>query len=153
MDRTLESRNHELAVDSGDRISRPARLALLAPAVLVIAVCLAGPLTLLLSYSFAPGGSTRANFSEGLTLENYVGVLGDTVYLGIILKTLWLSVIVTLAAIIVGWPLAYFLWKVPGQLKTLCAPAAAGPLPACRPLSPRARLGTLADERRISHAT
>src|SRR5436305_1955864 len=64
-------------MDGGDRISRPARLALLAPAVLVIAVCLAGPLTLLLSYSFAPGGSTRANFSEGLTLENYVGVLGD----------------------------------------------------------------------------
>jgi len=107
-------------MDAGDRISRPARLALLAPAVLVIAVCLAGPLTLLLSYSFAPGGSTRANFSEGLTLENYIGVLGDTFYLGIILKTLWLSVIVTLAAILVGWPLAYFLWKAPERFKTLC---------------------------------
>src|ERR1700730_917339 len=95
-------------MDSGDRISRSARLALLAAAVLVIAVCLGGPLALLLSYSFAPGGLTRANFSDGLTLENYVGVLGDAFYLGIIFKTLWLSVLVTLAAILVGWPLAYF---------------------------------------------
>ena len=115
-------------MDAGDRISRPARLALLAPAVLVIAVCLAGPLTLLLSYSFAPGGSTRANFSEGLTLENYIGVLGDTFYLGIILKTLWLSVIVTLAAILVGWPLAYFLWKAPERFKTLCTLGVVAPL-------------------------
>jgi putative spermidine/putrescine transport system permease protein len=115
-------------MDAGDRISRPARLALLAPAVLVIAVCLAGPLTLLLSYSFAPGGSTRANFSEGLTLENYIGVLGDTFYLGIILKTLWLSVIVTLAATLVGWPLAYFLWKAPERFKTLCTLGVVAPL-------------------------
>jgi putative spermidine/putrescine transport system permease protein len=115
-------------MDAGDRISRAARLALLAPAVLVIAVCLAGPLTLLLSYSFAPGGSTRANFSEGLTLENYAGVLGDTFYLGIILKTLWLSVIVTLAAILAGWPLAYFLWKAPERFKTLCTLGVVAPL-------------------------
>jgi putative spermidine/putrescine transport system permease protein len=115
-------------MEAGDRISRPARLALLAPAVLVIAVCLAGPLTLLLSYSFAPGGSTRANFSEGLTLENYVSVLGDTFYLGIILKTLWLSVLITVAAMIVGWPLAYFLWKAPERFKTLCTLGVVAPL-------------------------
>jgi putative spermidine/putrescine transport system permease protein len=115
-------------MDSGDRISRSARLALLAPAVLVIAVCLGGPLALLLSYSFAPGGSTRANFSDGLTLENYVGVLGDTFYLGIIFKTLWLSVLVTLAAILVGWPLAYFLWKMPPRFKTLCTLGIVAPL-------------------------
>jgi putative spermidine/putrescine transport system permease protein len=96
--------------------------------VLVIAVCLAGPLTLLLSYSFAPGGSTRANFSEGLTLENYVSVLGDTFYLGIILKTLWLSVLITVAAIVVGWPLAYFLWKAPERFKTLCTLGVVAPL-------------------------
>lgn len=115
-------------MDAGDRISGPARLALLAPAVLVIAVCLAAPLALLLSYSFAPGGSTRADFSDGLRLENYIGVLGDTFYLGIILKTLWLSVLVTIAAIFVGWPLAYFLWKTPARFKTLCTLGVVAPL-------------------------
>jgi putative spermidine/putrescine transport system permease protein len=115
-------------MDAGDRLSRSARLALLAPAALVIGACLAGPLTLLLSYSFAPGGSTRADFSGGLTVENYVGVLGDGFYLGIMLKTLWLSVIVTVAAILVGWPLAYFLWKAPARFKTLFTVGVVAPL-------------------------
>ena len=103
-------------------------LALLAPAVLVIAVCLAGPLGLLLSYSFAPGGSTRADFSDGLTLENYVDILGDEFYLAIILKTLWLSLIITATAILVGWPLAYFLWKSPARFKTLLTVIIVAPL-------------------------
>lgn len=115
-------------MDGADRLSRSTRLALLAPAVLVVALCLAAPVGLLLSYSFAPGGSTRANFSGGLTLENYVGVLGDTFYLGIILKTLWLSIVVTVCAIVVGWPLAYFLWKVPARFKTLCMLGVVAPL-------------------------
>jgi putative spermidine/putrescine transport system permease protein len=115
-------------MDANDRLSRSARLALLAPAVLVIGVCLAGPLALLLSYSFAPGGSTRADFSDGLTVENYVDILGDGFYLGIILKTLGLSVIITVAAILVGWPLAYFLWKAPARFKTLLTVGVVAPL-------------------------
>jgi putative spermidine/putrescine transport system permease protein len=115
-------------MDVNDRLSGSERLALLAPAVLVIAVCLAGPLGLLLSYSFAPGGSTRADFSDGLTLENYVDILGDEFYLAIILKTLWLSVIITAATILVGWPLAYFLWKSPARFKTLLTVIIVAPL-------------------------
>jgi putative spermidine/putrescine transport system permease protein len=115
-------------MDANDRLSGSERLALLAPAVLVIVVCLAGPLGLLLSYSFAPGGSTRADFSDGLTLENYVDILGDRFYLAIILKTLWLSVIITAATILVGWPLAYFLWKSPARFKTLLTVIIVAPL-------------------------
>jgi putative spermidine/putrescine transport system permease protein len=115
-------------MDVNDRLSGSERLALLAPAVLVIAVCLAGPLGLLLSYSFAPGGSTRADFSDGLTLENYVDILGDEFYLAIILKTLWLSLIITATAILVGWPLAYFLWKSPARFKTLLTVIIVAPL-------------------------
>jgi putative spermidine/putrescine transport system permease protein len=115
-------------VDNGDRIPRKTRLALLAPAVLLIAVCLAGPVTLLLSYSFAPGGSTRADFSEGPTLENYVSVLGDAFYLGIILKTFWLSIVVTFCSIVLGWPLAYFLWKLPQRFRALCTLGVVAPL-------------------------
>jgi putative spermidine/putrescine transport system permease protein len=115
-------------MDFNDRLSGSERLALLAPAVLVIAVCLVGPLGLLLSYSFAPGGSTRADFSDGLTLENYVDILGDGFYLAIILKTLWLSVVITAATILVGWPLAYFLWKSPARFKTLLTVIIVAPL-------------------------
>lgn len=115
-------------MDNGDRLLPKTRLALLAPAVLFIALCLAGPVTLLLSYSFAPGGSTRADFSDGPTLENYASVLGDAFYLGIILKTFWLSIVVTFSSIVLGWPLAYFLWKLPPRFKTLCTLGVVAPL-------------------------
>jgi len=113
---------------SNDRLSMPMRLALLAPAVLVVAILLAGPLGLLLSYSLAPGGSTTADFSGGVTAENYVDVLGDGFYLGIVLRTLWLSLVVTFASILVGWPLAYFLWQAPPRFKTLLTIAVIAPL-------------------------
>src|SRR5262245_12597258 len=110
-------------MDHPDHLSRSARLALLAPAVLVVAVLLGGPLGLLLSYSFAPGGSTQADFSDGLTLENYTDILGDGFYLAIIAKTFWISALITVAAVLVGWPLAYFLWKAPPRYKTLLTTA------------------------------
>jgi putative spermidine/putrescine transport system permease protein len=115
-------------MDASDRLSRAVRLTLLAPATLTIALLLTIPLGLLLSYSLAPGGSTRADFSGGLTLENYVDILGDAFYLAIILKTLWLSLIVTAASIAIGWPLAYFLWKAPNRFKTLLTVAVVAPL-------------------------
>jgi putative spermidine/putrescine transport system permease protein len=115
-------------MDADDRLSHTARLLLLAPAALLAGMLLAGPLGMLLSYSFAPGGSTRADFSDGLTIENYTDILGDTFYLAIILKTLWLSLIVTAASIAIGWPLAYFLWKAPPRYKTLLTVAVVAPL-------------------------
>jgi putative spermidine/putrescine transport system permease protein len=115
-------------MDEDDRLSRTARLLLIAPAALLAGVLLAGPLGMLLSYSFAPGGSTRADFSDGLTIENYTDILGDTFYLAIILKTLWLSLIVTAASIVIGWPLAYFLWNAPPRHKTLLTVAVVAPL-------------------------
>jgi putative spermidine/putrescine transport system permease protein len=114
--------------ETPDRLSGAARLALLAPAGLLVAALLTVPLGLLLSYSLAPGGSTRADFSAGLTLENYVDILGDAFYLAIIFKTLWLSLIITAASIAIGWPLAYFLWKAPRRFKTLLAVAVVAPL-------------------------
>ena len=66
--------------------NRWARL-LLAPGALALLVLLVAPTLFLLSYSFAPGGSMRADFSAGPTVENYASVLADTFYLGIILKT------------------------------------------------------------------
>lgn len=115
-------------MESGDHLTRRLRLALLAPAVLVVVLLLAAPLGALLSYSFAPGGSTRADFANGVTLENYAGILNDWFYLAIILKTLWYSLIVTAASIALGWPLAYFLWKAPSRVKTLLTVAVVAPL-------------------------
>ncbi len=115
-------------MESEDRLSPAWRLALLAPAVLVVGILLAGPLGLLLSYSLAPGGSTRADFTDGLTLENYQELLADGFYLSIIAKTIWMSLLTTLWSIVVGWPLAYFLWHAPARFKSLLTLAVVAPL-------------------------
>ena len=104
------------------------RLALLAPAAAVVGLLLGAPVALLLSYGFAPGGSTQADFSDGATLENYAAVLGDSFYLNIILKTLWLSLVVTAASVVIGWMLAYFLWRTPVRFKALLTVAVVAPL-------------------------
>jgi putative spermidine/putrescine transport system permease protein len=104
------------------------RTALLGPFALVTLVLLFGPIGLLASYSLAPGGSTRADFSDGLTLENYTEVLGDWFYLGIIGNTVWLSAIITFVSILIGWPLAYFIWRIPRKWKSLATIAVLAPL-------------------------
>ena len=111
-----------------DRTSPSRRLALLAPTTVLLLVLVVAPIGLLLGYSFAPGGSTRADFSAGLTLENYRDVLGDLFYLRIILKTIGISLIVTAGSILLGWPLAYFLWRVPLRWKSLLTVAVVAPL-------------------------
>src|SRR5215831_5764561 len=104
------------------------RLMLLVPAIVVLTILLITPVCILLSYSFAPGGSTRADFSEGLTLENYEAILGDFFYLSVILKTIWISVLVTAASLLIGWPLAYFLWRSSPRFKSLLTVAVVAPL-------------------------
>lgn len=115
-------------MENEDRPSAATRLALLAPAVLVVGLLLAGPLGLLLSYSLAPGGSTRADFTDGLTLENYAELLADDFYLAIIAKTVWMSLLTTFWSTAVGWPLAYFLWHAPTRFKALLTLAVVAPL-------------------------
>jgi len=102
--------------------------ALLAPGALLLLVMLVGPVLFLLSYSFAPGGSMYADFSDGPTAENYADVLSDGFYLGIIGKTVLVSLAVTLASVLIGWPLAYFLWRLPARRKSLGTLAVIAPL-------------------------
>lgn len=113
---------------SATALSRSARLALLAPALLLLAMMLAGPLGYLLSFSIAKGASTKADFSSGLTAANYIGVLGDGFYLGIMGGTVLISLVVTAVSILIGWPLAYFLWRAPERFKTLLTVAVVAPL-------------------------
>lgn len=104
------------------------RAPLLAPAGVVLILLLLVPIAILLSYSLAPGGTMQADFSDGLTLENYQSVLGDSFYLGIMAKTIGLSLVVTVISILLGWPLAYFLWRASPRWKALLTLAVVAPL-------------------------
>ena len=92
--------------------------AMLTPATVVIAIFLCLPMLLLLRYSFnryIPGQF----MVEGLTLENYAKLLSDGYYLSGLKTTLIMAVSVTVACILLGFPLATFIVRRKGTIKTL----------------------------------
>jgi putative spermidine/putrescine transport system permease protein len=91
---------------------RPTALALslLAPALLVLVVLLVLPLGYLIHYSFheAPMGQSATGPA---TLANYREIFADTYYARVLFKTIWMSAVVTVAALLIGYPMAYFMWR------------------------------------------
>jgi putative spermidine/putrescine transport system permease protein len=86
-------------------------LALLAPSLILILIGLAVPLLLMLRYSFnrwAPGELMTSAF----TLENYVRFFSDSFYLGVLFRTLWISLVSTIACLLLGLPAAYYLSRL-----------------------------------------
>jgi putative spermidine/putrescine transport system permease protein len=94
-------------------------LMLIAPLALVLAGFFLVPVLMLLPTSFreyAPG----VGVTPGVwTLENYSRIVTDDYYLEVISRTLGLGLFVTLACLVLGYPLAYLIargpqrWRVP----------------------------------------
>lgn len=53
------------------------------------------------------------------TLENYRRVFDNPLYLRVMLRTGWISVLTTLVALVLGYPIAYMMTKVKGATATL----------------------------------
>lgn len=88
----------------------------LLPACALVAVFLLLPLLLLLRYSlnrFVPGEF----MVDALTLENYAKFVDDPYYRGILRTTLAMSAIVTLACLLLGFPLATLLARLDARWK------------------------------------
>jgi putative spermidine/putrescine transport system permease protein len=86
-------------------------IALLAPSLGLVLLGLAVPLLLMLRYSlnhWAPGEL----MSSAFTLENYVRFFSDTFYLGVLFRTLWISLVSTVACLVLGLPAAYYLSRL-----------------------------------------
>jgi len=90
---------------------------LLAPASAVVIVGLVLPLVLLFRYSlnrFEPGQF----MVEALTAENYLKFVADPYYLAVLRTTLLMAVGVTLASLVLAFPVATLLARAKGGLKT-----------------------------------
>lgn len=94
-------------------------LMLIAPLALVLAGFFLVPVLMLLPTSFreyAPGSGVTPGV---WTLENYSRIVTDDYYLEVIWRTLGLGLFVTLACLLLGYPLAYLIargpqrWRVP----------------------------------------
>jgi len=73
---------------------------MLAPAIILLCVFFVYPLI---------GMLLRSVFDPAFTLKHYVQFFGDPAYLHVLLTTFQISILVTLATIGLGYPLAYFL--------------------------------------------
>jgi putative spermidine/putrescine transport system permease protein len=96
---------------------RAGTLALL-PSLAVVGAGLLLPGLVMLAYSFlryVPGRIT--DFT--LTLENYRRLFGDFFYLGVVAKTLQIGVIVTVVALLLGYPVAFYLARTTSRFKAV----------------------------------
>ena len=85
-------------------------MALLAPAVLLLVVLLVLPLGYLIHFSFhdAPLGQGA---SGPATLANYREIFADAYYLRVLFKTIWMSAAVTVIALLISYPMSFFMWR------------------------------------------
>ena len=106
---------------------RRTAISLVAPASVLVILFLVLPLLLLFRYSlnrFVPGQF----MVEALTVENYVKVVSDPYYRAVFRTTLEMATGVTLVCLIVGFPLAMLLSRMPPRIKSVMILAVILPL-------------------------
>ncbi|MER8868168.1 ABC transporter permease [Mesorhizobium sp. M0751] len=89
------------------------RYPLLLSAILVL------PLLLLLFFTFLyPVGRMLVGslFDPGFTLDNYVRIFAEPLYLKVLLRTLWIAFATTIGAFVLGYPVAYAMARAGGKL-------------------------------------
>jgi spermidine/putrescine transport system permease protein len=90
---------------------------LLAPAVYWLTLFFIGPLLIMVVYSFAQRG-TYGTVAYQFSLNNYWQSL-QALYLWIYWRSIWISLITTLACLVISYPVAYFIaLKVPPRWKS-----------------------------------
>jgi len=102
--------------------------ALVGPATIFIAFCLLAPLAILLRYSLNDFVPTKKMMVEALTIANYVKFFTDPYYTTILGTTVRIAITVTLACLIIGFPLAYVVARSQSRFKHLLIIAIVLPL-------------------------
>src|SRR5437763_1633437 len=103
-----------------------ARLLLLLPFTALLGVFFAAPLALMVAISLS-----RQSFGElqwTLTLHHYARFFSDAYYIGVLWDTLVLGAIVTVSALLLGYPVAYHLARTRSRVKPLLLVAVLSPL-------------------------
>jgi len=104
-----------------------AGLGLVGPACVWFLVFFLVPLALVLRLSFF-GFSPTSGILPSLGLGNYLKVFTDAYYLGIFARTIRISLLVTVLALLLGYPEACYLIRLRGRAKALVLVAVLSPL-------------------------
>ncbi len=101
----------------GSRLASGERLALTGPGLLYLTVFMAVPLLLVLVYAFFQRGRFGGIVWKP-TLDNFVRAL-DPVYVSVLGNSLVIAGITTLLAVLLGYPVAYGIAKLPARWRTI----------------------------------
>ena len=93
---------------AGERKNTGTGYLLLSPTLVVMGLALAAPLLLLAITSLKSQTNMGAGFSDGWTLTQYGEVLGRASYRVLFLRSVAISGLVTLATLLLAYPMAYF---------------------------------------------
>ncbi|MCB5176069.1 MULTISPECIES: ABC transporter permease [Microvirga] len=102
-------------------------IALLLPIALINAIGFILPVLNLLRMSFneaLAGGGVR----ETVTFENWTGLFGDSFYVELILNSITVSLSITLATLVVSYPIALYLHRSTGRWRTFLTVLVISPL-------------------------
>jgi len=102
--------------------------ALLAPATLFIAISLFAPLGILFRYSLNEFVAQTKTMVEAVTVANYIKFFTDPYYTNALGTTVKVSLIVTIACLVIGFPLAYVVARTQSRFKHLLIIAIVLPL-------------------------
>jgi spermidine/putrescine transport system permease protein len=101
----------------GSRLASGERLVLTGPGLLYLTVFMAVPLVLVLVYAFFQRGRFGGIVWKP-TLENFVRAL-DPIYVSVLGNSLVIAGITTLLAVLLGYPVAYGIAKLPRRWRTV----------------------------------
>jgi spermidine/putrescine transport system permease protein len=108
-----------------NRLGITARRLLSLPLLAVFAVLLLGPLTLLVRYSFA--GSQDLTVSFVWTVDSYHAFLAQPAYAWVLGKTIAIAAGISVLALIIGFPAAWFMAQAPERWRGVLLVALAIP--------------------------
>jgi putative spermidine/putrescine transport system permease protein len=105
-----------------------ARLLLMAPSVVLLAVFFLAPLAELFHLSVLVQQPTPRVPAPALTLANFTKALADPYYLGMAANSLFAGLATTAGTLAIGYPVAFYLTRAQGWERTLISVACLLPL-------------------------
>lgn len=100
-------------IGSGDRLG----MSLAFPASIIVLMVIVVPITMLFRYSFNHFDAPQ--MVQSFTLENYFKFFQDRYYRDVFRNTLYVASVSTVLALVLGFPVAYFLAKSQSRYKSL----------------------------------
>jgi putative spermidine/putrescine transport system permease protein len=101
---------------------------LLLPTLVLYALAFVLPLVVLIGESFSTSLATTALARSSLTFDNYRAFASDGVTLRVFLTTVRLAALITMACVVLGYPLALFLRRVGPRLRIVVLALVVSPL-------------------------